>query len=127
MWGPDLHRLYIWMAGNDIWMAGNGATQAHRWGLAIPRLEAWTESTSAPGLRLEPLDELSHLRVRGLELGEPPRIGQRLSRIGLLARVGDQRSEHLAIVRMAREHAQERFHRLLRPSCPDLSHREHGS
>src|SRR2546427_6056994 len=105
MSGPALHRLYIWMAGN-------GATQAHRWGLAIPRLEAGTESTSAPGLPLEPLDELSHLRVRGLELGEPPRIGQRPSRIGLLPRVSDQRSERLAILRMTREHAQGRFPRL---------------
>src|SRR5207245_6451703 len=96
-------------------------------GASIPRLEAWTESTSAPGLRLEPLDELSHLRVRGLELGEPPRVGQRLSRIGLLARVGDQRSERLAIVRMAREHAQERFHRLPRPSRPVQRHRVHIS
>ena len=80
MSGPDLHRLYIWMARD-------GATEAHRWGLAIPRLEAWTESTSAPGLRLEPLDELSHLRVRGLELGEPPRIAGRGSR----ATPGDRR------------------------------------
>src|SRR2546428_8278146 len=109
MWGPALHRLYIWMAGN-------GATQAHRWGLAIPRLEAWTESTSAPGLRLEPLDELSHLRVRGLELGDPPRIGQRLSRIGLLAPVGHQRTDRLPIVRLAREHARRHFHGLLRPT-----------
>jgi hypothetical protein len=63
--------------------------------------------TASGGLGLQPLDELARLRVRRLHVGEAPRIRQRLERAILLAHVGDQRGERVAVVGMAGEDSLE--------------------
>jgi hypothetical protein len=79
--------------------------------------------TASGGLGLQPLDELARLRVRRLHVGEAPRIRQRLERAILLAHVGDQRGERVAVVGMAGEDSLEGLNRLLRPAHPVEPHR----
>ena len=93
-------------------------TPVEDWRLTLTDDKAQPPCASASGLGLEPLDELAHLGVRRLDVGEPPRMAERLAWTVLLALVGDQRGERVAVIGMTGEHSLEHLDRLFRRPVP---------